>query len=129
MLMIPLIILHVDDLQLVFLKELLLRFGLSSGLKINYGQSNIIPINVPQEKIPTLLDALNCQQGSLPFTYLGLPLSTTKPRKEFFMFLLLSAQRSLSTCSLYLSYSDKLGLVNSMLSSLSTFYLRTLKVY
>jgi hypothetical protein len=43
--------------------------------------------------------------------------------------LILSAQRRLSACSMYLSYGDKLRLVNSVLSSLPTFYLATLNVY
>jgi hypothetical protein len=123
------IILQADENQLLFLKDLLLRFADASGLKVNYGKSNIIPINIPDDRVPVLLAALHCQQGSLPFTYLGLPLSTTKPRKEFFMPLLLSAQRRLNSCSMYLNYGDKLRLVNSVLSSLPTFYLSTLQVY
>jgi hypothetical protein len=43
-------------------------------------------------------------------------LSTTKLRKEFFMPLLLSAQRRLSSCSIYLNYGDMLRIINFVLS-------------
>jgi hypothetical protein len=43
--------------------------------------------------------------------------------------LLLSAQRRLQACYMYQNYSDKLRIVNSVLSSLPTFYLSTLRLY
>jgi hypothetical protein len=36
---------------------------------------------------------------------------------------------SSKACSIYLSYGDKLMLLNSVLSSLTTFYLSTLKIH
>jgi hypothetical protein len=107
----------------------LIDFGNATGLKVNYDKSNLIPINITEERLQVILQTLQCQKGSLPFTYLGLPLSTTKPAKEFFMPILQSAQRRLSACSMYLSYGDKLRLVNSVLSSLPTFYMSTLRLY
>jgi hypothetical protein len=68
-----------------------------------------------ENRVHIFLEVLNCQRDGLPFTYLGLPLSTTKPRKAFFM-PLHSAQRRLSSYSMYLKYGDKLRLVNSVLS-------------
>jgi hypothetical protein len=124
-----LLILNADEEQLLFLKNLLIDFGNATGLKVNYDKSNLIPINTSEERLQVLLHTLQCQKGSLPFTYLGLPLSTTKPSKEFFMPILQSAQRRLSACSMYLSYGDKLRLVNSVLSSLPTFYMSTLRLY
>jgi hypothetical protein len=124
-----LLILSADEDQLLFLKNLLIDFGNATGLKVNYDKSNLIPINITEERLQVLLQTLQCQKGSLPFTYLGLPLSTTKPAKEFFMPILQSAQRRLSACSMYLSYGDKLRLVNSVLSSLPTFYMSTLRLY
>jgi hypothetical protein len=51
--------------QLIHLKSLLLNFGAATGLKVNYGKSNLVPINVGGEILQFLLDTLNCQQGSL----------------------------------------------------------------
>jgi hypothetical protein len=95
-----------------------------------------------------ILQILSTTSSSLLLKGLGLPLSTTKPRKEFFMPLILSAQRRLNSsehflsnllsarkfsfylsCCMFLNYGDKPRLVNSVLSSLPTFYLCTLKVY
>jgi hypothetical protein len=61
--------------QIIFLKDLLNRFGESTGLKVNFDKSFMVPINVQQEKIDDLADSFGCEKGTLPFTYLGLPLS------------------------------------------------------
>jgi hypothetical protein len=73
--------------------------------------------------------ALNCQLGNLPFLYLGLPLSISKPPKEYFMPLIMCIQRRLPSCAMYLNYGSKLRLVNSVLSSLPIFSMSTLKLY
>jgi hypothetical protein len=39
----------------------------------------MIPINVLHEDMVILAEEFGCQIGSMPFTYLGLPLGTTKP--------------------------------------------------
>jgi hypothetical protein len=57
-----------------FLKALLHTYDMASSLKVNYLKSNIIPINVDDEKTKILVGTLNSQVGSLSFTYLGLPL-------------------------------------------------------
>jgi hypothetical protein len=111
-----LVILLVDVNQLLHLESLIINFGAATRLKVNYGKSSLIPINVGEEFLQLLLDTLNCQQRGLPFTYLGLPLSTTKLRKEFFMPLLLSSQRRLSSCSIYLNYGYMLRIINFVLS-------------
>jgi hypothetical protein len=54
------IILQAYENQLLYLKDPLLRFGDASGLKVNYGKSNLIPINIPDDIVHVLLDALHC---------------------------------------------------------------------
>jgi hypothetical protein len=61
------------------LKEVLGKFSVSTGLKINYAKSQMIPINVLHEDMVILAEEFGCQIGSMPFTYLGHPLGTTKP--------------------------------------------------
>jgi hypothetical protein len=39
----------------------------------------MFPINLSVDRLNHLAATFNCQSGSLPFTYLGLPLSLTKP--------------------------------------------------
>jgi hypothetical protein len=88
------IIQYVDDTILIMtasqrelfcLKGLLQSFSDSTGLKVNYAKSQIIPLNLAQEQAMNLANAFGCQLGTLPFTYLGLPLGTTKPKVEDYM--------------------------------------------
>lgn len=59
--------------QLLFLKALLNSFASSTGLKINFGKSMMVPINMSSERIHHLATTFGCSVGNLPFTYLGLP--------------------------------------------------------
>jgi hypothetical protein len=74
-----LVILPADCCQLSHLREVLQTFASSTGLKVNFNKSFLVPINVAEEEWTSLTYALGCQLGSLPFTYLGLPLGTTRP--------------------------------------------------
>jgi hypothetical protein len=60
--------------QLLALKALLNTFASSTGLKVNYAKSSMVPINITVERLQHLASTFQCQAGSLPFTYLGLPL-------------------------------------------------------
>jgi hypothetical protein len=75
-----LLILEADARQLLVLKGLLQSFGSSTGLKVNYSKSLLVPISISEQKLEHLARTFNCQKGSLPFTYLGLHLSLTKPK-------------------------------------------------
>jgi hypothetical protein len=74
-----LLVMKACPLQLFALKGFLHTFAESTGLKVNYSKSCIYLINLSQEKFTHLAATFNCQDGSLPFTYLGLPLSSIKP--------------------------------------------------
>ena len=69
-----------DPMQLFFLKSLLNTFAESTGLKVNFSKSSMFSINVTETTMINLAAVLGCQTGSLPFTYLGLPMGTTKRR-------------------------------------------------
>jgi hypothetical protein len=62
-----LLIMPAEESQLLNLKNILGAYSVSTGLKVNYSKSSIIPIN----------SVLGCRVCSIPFTYLGLPLGTT----------------------------------------------------
>jgi hypothetical protein len=64
----------------------------------------------------------------MPFTYLGLPMGTTKPSIRDMSPLIDKVERRLSDVSSFLSYGDRLVLVNSVLSSLPTYYMLTLRL-
>lgn len=73
-----LLIMQADARQLFFLKSLLRSFSDSTGLKVNYSKSQILPINVSQDKMEILANTFGCRIGTLPFTYLGPPMCTIK---------------------------------------------------
>jgi hypothetical protein len=66
---------------------------------------------------------LGCQVESMPFTYLGLPLGTTKPVIQDYMPLLSRVEKRLMGITSFASYVGRLTLVNSILSALLTYYM------
>ncbi|XP_073360498.1 uncharacterized protein [Aegilops tauschii subsp. strangulata] len=84
-----------DD-ELVALKNMLLTFQQYTGLKVNFAKSSMIPLNMTDEEAARLAAILGCKIGQLPFTYLGLPLGTTRPRIIDLMPLVDSLERSLN---------------------------------
>ena len=59
--------------HIMILRMILIWFEAVSGLKINLGKSEIVPVGVVHN-IDLFLVVLGCKQGSLPMKYLGLPL-------------------------------------------------------
>jgi hypothetical protein len=110
------------------LKGLLRSFSDSTGLHVNFNKSFLVPINIPSERATHLANTFGCQVGSMPFTYLGLPLGTTKPSVQDFTPVLNRIERRLSGISNLLSYDGRLITVNSVLSALPTFYMCSLKL-
>ena len=123
-----LLVMQADSSQLLCLKALLQTFADSTGLRVNFNKSMMIPLNIPAEKIPNFLGLMNCSQGSFPFTYLGLPLGTTKPTIEFFLPMVQRVERRLCGIANFLNYGGKLELVKSVLSSMPIFYMCTLEI-
>lgn len=95
---------------------------------MNYSKSHLVPINVSPEKTILLANTLGCAVAEMPFTYLGLPLGTTKPNVEDFMPLLNKIEKRMMGLNKFLHYSGRLIQVNSILSALSTFYKCTLAI-
>lgn len=123
-----LIIMQGDANQLLVLKSLLRSFVDSSGLHVNYEKSFLVPINMDDDKAQHLANTLGCKVGTMPFTYLGLPLGTTKPIVSNFLPILTRVEKRLIVLNKLLTYSRRLLMVNSVVSALPTFYMCTLKV-
>lgn len=96
----------------VFLRGLLNTFGESTGLKVNYDKSFMVPINVQQDKFDELASSFGCAKGTLPFTYLGLPLNISKPTIADFWPLVNKCERRLTSISSFLSQASRLELTN-----------------
>jgi hypothetical protein len=122
------LIMPADAKQHFFLKCLLQTFAVLTGLKVNFHKSFIVPINMDVEKTTVLAGTLGCSVQSMPFTYLGLPLGTTKPVVQDFMPILSPVEKRLMGISHLTSYSRQLTLVNAVLSALLTFYMCILQL-
>lgn len=75
------IIQHADDTSLIMpadelfcLKGFLHTFAASTGLKVNFQKSFLVPINVPEEKTQTLVGTLGCQIFWYAFYLFGVAL-------------------------------------------------------
>lgn len=120
-----LIIMEGCENQLAHLKGILQTFATTTGLKVNYSKSFLVPINISEPRTMHLAQAFGCSIGALPFTYLGLPLGITKPSVADFLPLVTKCERRLISTSTFLSQAGRLELTNVVFTSLPMFYLCT----
>lgn len=60
--------------SLLSIKSTLILSQLASRLKVNFHKSSIVRINVEEDWLNMAANKLLCKIGTLPFTYLGLPI-------------------------------------------------------
>jgi hypothetical protein len=123
-----LLIMQACPMQFLALKNLLDQFAAATGLCVNYAKSSMMNINVTDGQIHELAVVFGCAVGHLPLTYLGLPLGTTKPTIEDISPLVGMVARRLNASARFLGYGGRLQLVKSVLSSLPTFFMCSLKI-
>jgi len=109
--------------QLFFLKILLNSFTEFTGLKVNFTKSMMVPIDVSDDWFYILVNTFQCFKGSLPFIYLELPLSLTKPSVVDFWPLVSRCERRLVSTSNFLSQAGWLELTTSFHYSTNLHYL------
>ena len=73
-----LIVLPRVDSQLIAFREMLEVFAKSTGLRVNFSKSSLIPINMSDDEGKRVDALLGCDVGSMPFAYLGLPMGTSQ---------------------------------------------------
>jgi hypothetical protein len=100
--------------QLANLKSILNQFSDATRLKVNYNKNSLVPINISKEEAQTLATSFGCKVESLPFTYLGLPLGTTKPSVDDLIPLISRLDKRLSGISSMLSYTGRLTLLKPL---------------
>ena len=113
---------------MVALKNMLLTFQQSTGLKVNFAKSSMIPLNIDESEATMLAAVLGCMIGQLPFTYLGLPLGTTRPRIVDLMPLADTLERRLTASSCMLNQGSRLQLLTSVLTSMPIYFLCILQI-
>jgi len=89
-------------------------FSQSTGLDVNYQKSFIIPINVDSAVMKDLATAFGCKIGTMPFTYLGLPVGTKRPKMVDFMPLVDCMERRMTASSSFLNQGERLQFLNSV---------------
>jgi hypothetical protein len=98
------------------------------GFMVNFHKSAMVPINDSSERITLLAESFGCQVTSLPFTYLGFPLGTARPQLQDLMPLVFRLERRLTSISHFLSQGARLQLVDSVISSMSVYFLCSLSL-
>jgi hypothetical protein len=118
-----------EDGQLGIFKEILEEYTAITGLQVNYHKSSLVPINLNEGETNSFASFIGCTASTMPFTYLGLPMGTTKPTIKDLSPLTYRVERRLYAFASFLPYGDRLVLVNSILSSLPAHYLYMFSKY
>lgn len=104
-------------------------FSHATGLRINRAKCVAMPIRCGEEDVQMLCAGLGCPMGSLPFRYLGIPLSYHKLIPEQFQELLDGMARKLPAWrAATMDKSGRLTLVQSVLAAMSIHTLMALDV-
>jgi hypothetical protein len=120
-----LIITEAHPLNLQRITRVLGRYAKMTELVTNPTKSAFTTIHVPQNLILTVEALLGCKAKSLPFRYLGLPLTIRKPTKECYLPLLALIQQKLASWKgSMLSKGGRLILVNAVLNALPIYYIQ-----
>lgn len=111
-----------DVNQVRNLRCLLLCFKAISGLRINVGKSEVIPIGRVGE-VQVLADILRCRVSSSPMTYLGFSLGVKFKSVRIWDEIVERVGRRLACWKfIYLSKGGRITLIKSTLSSLLTYF-------
>ncbi|XP_023738428.1 uncharacterized protein LOC111886414 [Lactuca sativa] len=98
-------------------------FELSSGLKINMSKSKLYGFGVQNCELELVARSFNHSIGSLPFTYLGLPVGASMARVTHWKPIIEKFQAKLSRWKAStLLFGGRLTLCKVVLSSLGSFY-------
>jgi hypothetical protein len=89
----------------------------------------MVHINTSEDRLQHLARTFNCEKGSLPFTYLGLPLSLTKPKVINFSPLVSRCERRLATTSTFLNQARRFQLTNYVFLAFPTFCMSTFAIH
>ena len=108
--------------QLLSIRLALSCFQAFTGLKVNVGKSEIVPVG-EVNNLAELASISHCRVGSLPMKYLGMPLGTSFKTALIWNPILEKMEKKLLGWKrLYLSKGGRLTLLRSTLSSLPTYF-------
>ncbi|KAJ1692584.1 hypothetical protein LUZ63_009282 [Rhynchospora breviuscula] len=103
-------------------------FEMISGLKINFSKTEIIPLNLTNSDLSSVLPLFNCKETKLPITYLGIPLHWKLPRKQGWSNLIDKISNKFSRWkSNFLSMGGRSVILNSVLIASPLYYFSIFK--
>jgi Reverse transcriptase (RNA-dependent DNA polymerase) len=124
-----LLFLRADPHMVERLKWALLIFENISGLKINLSKSELVPLNLDPAQGQYLASLLNCYLRKLPIKYLDVNLHWKKPYKSDWQLLIDKFHKKLPQWKgNHLSLGGRLVLLNSVLSSITLYYISLFKI-
>ncbi|XP_021986296.1 uncharacterized protein LOC110882627 [Helianthus annuus] len=113
-----------SDKNVNTLNRLLRWLNLVTGLKVNRRKCKLFGIGVEDNKKVRLANVLNCEVGTLPFMYLGIPIGVNMKRAKYWKQLVDRFHSKLSKWKArHLSFSGRVTVAKSVLGSLPTYYL------
>ncbi|RVW36959.1 Transposon TX1 uncharacterized 149 kDa protein [Vitis vinifera] len=114
--------------QLAFLSWLLMWFEATSGLRINLNKSEILPVG-RVENAELLAAELGCKVGSLPSTYLGLPLGASHKSVKVWDGVEERMRKKLALWKRqFISKGGRITLIRSTLASMPTYLMSLLRM-
>ena len=116
-----------DPNQIIILRAILTRFEEVSGLRINFGKSKLVLVEVVHN-LDVLVGLIGCRQSSLTLKYLGLSLGAKFELSIWNPILEKMKRRLVVWKRLNLSKGGKVTLIKSSLSSLPTYFLSLLRI-
>ncbi|XP_039143982.1 uncharacterized protein LOC120281134 [Dioscorea cayenensis subsp. rotundata] len=109
-----------EDLQIV--KIILLMFEGLTGLATNFLKTCLYTSDLGKLPEREAAGTLSCERGMLPVTYLGIPISGRRPRKQDWEGLIAKIRKRLSSWKMkHLSIGGRLTLINSVHMAVPTY--------
>ncbi|KAJ0683718.1 putative RNA-directed DNA polymerase [Helianthus annuus] len=111
------------------LNRILRCFFLCSGLKVNMAKSFLFGVGVGKEELQGVAKKINCQVGSLPFNFLGLPLGANMKMAKHWKPIIDKFKVKLSSWKANcLSFAGRVTLAKAVLGALPNYYLQIFKI-
>ena len=113
-----------NEFQLLNVKAILLCLEAVSGLRVNFFKSEMIGVRVEDTHLASLADILGCKVGSLPSSYLGLPLCIEVASKALRSPMIERMEKRLSLWKAnYLSLGGRITLIKAALANLPIYFM------
>ena len=114
--------------QMLYLSWILMWFEAMSGLRINLDKSELIPVGCVDDA-EELAAAIGCKVGSLPTTYLGLPLGALHRSLAVWDSVEERMRKKLARWkSQYISKGGRITLIRSTLASMPIYFMSMLSM-